>query len=417
MAANPVTGLLRFGADPLRFLDGLHGDERPVVPFSLGTVRGHLLTRPEDIEAVLASEEWPPLTRGRLAALDRWYSGGLILTHGEEHHRQRDRLWRPALDDGGAALACAAERTAAWVDALADGARVDVFRELRALCWSIDWQHLTGGELTPGLVEAQERGVAALVWLLGPFGVSRWGSPAPASVRARAARRRLDAAIDAEIAKRRADGAADDPLARLLQAADDDLVRATVKQWLGADQLGAHLTWTLALLGANEDVERRFHAELDDVVGDRAPSADDVGRLRLTWAIVHESLRLYPPIWGFFRGLAADFAVDGTSIPGGHVLALSPWFTQRDERLWPEPLRFDPERWLDGAPRPPAGAYFPFSNGPYGCPAESAALQRAVLMLATLGRRATFRWPGGLPKPAATGAVVPRSGAATYASS
>jgi cytochrome P450 len=412
MAGNAVTGLLRFGASPLGFLDGLRADERPIVPFALGTVRGHLLTRPEDIEAVLASEDWPPLTRGRLAAIDNWYSGPLILTHGREHRARRDDLWRPLLADTEAVLHTAVERTDDWVDALADGGRIDLFRELRALCWSVDWRALTGSAFTPDLVAAQERGVAAMVWLLGPFGRSRWDWPAPTSARARAARRRIDAAIDAEIARRRGGDAANGLLSRLLELADDDLARTSVKEWLGANQLGSHLTWTLALLAASPEVEQRFHAELDDVLGDRPPTPADVASLRLTWAISRESLRLYPPIWGFFRGLDGDFAVGGETIRAGHVLALSQWFTHRDPRLWHDPGRFDPDRWFETTPR--GGAYFPYSDGPYGCPAHSVSSQQAVLMLAALGRRASFRPVGGLPKPAATGAIVPRNGVATH---
>jgi cytochrome P450 len=344
--------------------------------------------------------------------LDKWYGGGLILTEGAEHHRQRDELWKPLLADPATAqiaVARAARRAASWVE----GEPIEVFGELRSLCWSIDWQTLTGEDLdaAPELLAAQEAGTAAMQWLLGPFGAARWGMPLPASARTRAARARLDAAIDALIAERRAEPRAD-LLSRLVEReADDGLVRATFKQWLGADQLHALFTWTLHLLAGHPEIEARWHAELDEVLGDRAATADDVRALTVTRRVIKEAMRLYPPIWGFFRQVTADYPLDGATIPAGHVIAMSQWVTHRDPSLWPDPDRFDPDRWADGATRPPEVSYFPFSAGPYECHARGMATTEAILVLATLGQRWAFRPVDDRPpRPTATGTIVPKGG-------
>ena len=394
---NGVRGLVRFGPDPLRELERLRDDGRALVPFSLGPMRCHLVTRPEDIRAVLHAD-WPPLSRGRLMAIDRWYSGGLILTAGDEHDRQRDDLWAPAVAvSPGPGIA--AERATELAEEWTGGEPVELFGALRALCWSVEWESLTGAPMPRELVAAQERGVGAMVWLLGPFGDARWSWPLPSSARTRAARRRLDAAIDAEIAKRRREPS-DDLLSILVARADDDLVRATVKQWLGADQLHAALTWTLHLLAGHPEVEERFHAEVD--AGDELP---------YTRRVLVEAMRLYPPIWGFFRELTREMPVGEQLVPAGHVLAMSPWATHRDGRLWRRAEQFDPNRWAPGAVRPPEVSYFPFSAGPYGCPGHGLAMKEAVAILAALGRRATFvpatRRP---PRPVTTGTIAPRGG-------
>ena len=122
-------------------------------------------------------------------------------------------------------------------------------------------------------------------------------------------------------------------------------------------------------------------------------------------------MRVYPPVWGFFRQLTEDYALGDAVIPKGHLMAMSPWVTHRDPRLWPDPLRFDPERWNDDAERPPELSYFPFSAGPYECHGASLAMKEAVLILATIGQRWKFRPAGhGGPKPYATWATEPKRG-------
>jgi cytochrome P450 len=89
-------------------------------------------------------------------------------------------------------------------------------------------------------------------------------------------------------------------------------------------------------------------------------------------------------------------------------MVLSPYFTHRDETVWEDPLRFDPDRW---ASKPPDGAYFPFSAGPYECHAHRLAMQEAVLILSMVGRRFRFKpMSEDPPRPMATGAIVPKGG-------
>jgi cytochrome P450 len=401
--------LARFGSDPLAYVDGLRDVPGDIVSVRLGSQTCHVLRRPELVKAALVNEDWPPLSRGRLMGLDKWYSGGLILTEGEEHHRQRDTLWKPLLADGGGPEIAVA-RASAWADSWSEGQVVELFGEFRDLVWSIDWQALTGEDVTPELLRAQAAGIAALEWLLGPFGPRRWGAPTPASARTRAARRRLDAAIAGLVAARREEPR-EDLLSRLVAAEPDDaVVSATFKQWLGADQLHGLFTWALHLLASHPEVEAGWHAEVDALSG--PPGEADIAALPLTVRIVHETLRLYPPVWTFFRAVTRDYALGDHVIPAGDMIVLSPYFVQREPSVWPDPERFDPERWAPGAERPPDIAFFPFSAGPYECHAHGLAMQEAVLVLATLGRRFTFRpLPDArAPRPVAAGAIEPKGG-------
>jgi cytochrome P450 len=122
-------------------------------------------------------------------------------------------------------------------------------------------------------------------------------------------------------------------------------------------------------------------------------------------------MRVYPPVWGFFRQMTEDFQLGDEVIPRGHLMGMSPWVTHRDPRYWPDPLRFDPERWSEGAERPPELSYFPFSAGPYECHGRGLAMKEALLILATLGQRWAYRPAGPEPKPSATWATEPKRGA------
>jgi len=418
--------LARFLSNPLRYLDELRADGRDVVPFKLGNLPAHLVTKPELLKLAMHNEDWPPISRGRLMGLQKWYTEGLFLSYGPEHHRQRDELWKPLFQDA-AIPEIAVQRTARRADAWAEGQPIELYKELRSMCWAIDWEALTGTDLdeAPDLLEALELGVEALAWLVLPFGPARWNWPVPQSRRTREAKRKLDSIIALMISERRARLAADgqtggrlDLLTQLVQMADaegsittDEQVRATFKMWFGADQLHALFTWTLHLLGQTPEVERRWHAELDEALQGRAATAEDIRALPYTVKVIKESMRVFPPVWGFFRQMTEDYRLGDHVIPKGHLMAMSPWATHRDPRVWPDPLRFDPERWAEGAERPPELSYFPFSAGPYECHGRGLAMKEAVLILATLGQRWSFRPVGkGEPQPSATWATEPKRG-------
>jgi len=418
---NGTRELVRFLSNPLRYLDRVREDERDVVPFKLGNLTVHLVKKPELLQLAMHNEDWPPISRGRLMGLSKWYTEGLFLTYGPEHHRQRDELWKPLFADP-LIPELAVSRTAQRADSWTEGNPIELYTELRSLCWAIDWQALTGDDLDtrPDLLEALELGVEALAWMVLPFGPARWNWPIPQSRRTREARAKLDALIDTMVAERRArtDGdATPDLLTRLVREADsdgitnDETLRATFKMWFGADQLHALFTWTLHLLGQEPEVEARWHSELDEVLGDRAATAQDISQLPYTVKVIKESMRVFPPVWGFFRQMTADYRLGDELIPNGHLMAMSPWVTHRDPRVWPDPLRFDPERWAEGAERPPELSYFPFSAGPYECHGRGLAMKEAVLVLATIGQRWAFR-PAGKsePQPTATWATEPKRG-------
>jgi cytochrome P450 len=102
-------------------------------------------------------------------------------------------------------------------------------------------------------------------------------------------------------------------------------------------------------------------------------------------------MRLYPPVWGMGRRALAPHTLAGYDIPRGSLVVVSPFITQRDERFFPSPESFRPERWLDDQADRPRFSYFPFGGGARQCIGEQFAWMEGVLLLATLGQRWRLR--------------------------
>jgi len=142
------------------------------------------------------------------------------------------------------------------------------------------------------------------------------------------------------------------------------------------------LTWLFVELSLHPDVEDRLERELDSVVGARLPEPSDLERLAYARAVVRETLRLHPPAWFSSRETTADTEIAGCPVPSGALIVVSPLALQRDPAWWPDPLRFDPERWTGGRAVPPA--YLPFGYGRRTCIGASFALAEAVAVVATV---------------------------------
>ena len=193
-----------------------------------------------------------------------------------------------------------------------------------------------------------------------------------------------------------------DLLSMLLMARDEETGQglslqqvhdeALTMMMAGHETIAAALTWTWHLLAQHPDVERRFHAELDGVLGADLPTFEHVGKLPYTQMILEEALRLYPPAWMFGRKAIADDEIRGYHIPANSMIFISPYCIHRHPDFWENPEVFDPGRFSPErfASRQPF-AYFPFSGRARLCIGNMFALMEAKLILATIGQRYRLR--------------------------
>jgi cytochrome P450 len=224
------------------------------------------------------------------------------------------------------------------------------------------------------------------------------------------ARKRIDAVVYRMIAAHRQRGSHSGSLLDMMLAASPDQSAASEQSLrdqvitiflAGYETVANALSWTWYLLSQNPECERLFHHEIDCELQGRLPTFDDVPRLRYVEMVLAESLRLYPPAWAMGRYAREDFQLGDFFLPAKTTVLMSQFVTHRDPRFFPDPLRFDPERFSPEArSRRTKLTYFPFGAGVRQCIGESFAWMEGVLLLATLAQKWKLRLvPGHTVEP------------------
>ncbi len=416
----PWTNFLAMHRDPLGFLTRLAGDYGDVAHFRLGPQHLFLLNHPDYIRDVLVTNH-RLFVKGRgLERAKRLLGEGLLTSEGEHHLRQR-RLTQPAFhrDRITGYATVMVEYAARHRERWTDGAIVDIHHEIMRLTLGIVGKTLFDADIdheATVIGEALATSLQLFRSLTIPFAEVLERLPVPATRRFEEAKARLDATVLWLIREHRASGVdRGDLLSMLLQARDlenpelgmtEEQLRDEVLTILlaGHETTANAITWALYLLSQHPEAAARVESEVDQGLSGRLPTAADVPRLRYTTQVLAEAMRLYPPAWIVGRRALQAYEVAGFPIPAGSILLMSPYVTHRDARFFPQPLAFDPERWVEdtgaGWPfrgRTAAEAYFPFGAGPRICIGEQFAWMEEVLLLATLTQRWRMRLQPGHP--------------------
>jgi len=298
-----------------------------------------------------------------------------------------------------------------------DGSTLDINHEMMRLTLAIVAKTLFDAHVT-GEAEAIGRALTTTMesWrqLMLPFSELLEKLPLPSIRRFKEARARLDATIYRIIKERRADPTDRGDLLSMLMAAQDSEVDGGSMSDLqlrdelmtlflaGHETTANALTWTWYLLSQHPGVESRLHEELDQVLAGQLPQADDLPQLVIAEKVVAESMRLYPPAWIIGRRTLQDYEIASYRLPANTLVLMSPFIMHRDARYYPNPLRFDPERWTTEAKAArPRFSYFPFGGGSRQCIGEAFAWMEGILLVAAFAQRWRFRLVQGHP-------VVPR---------
>jgi cytochrome P450 len=427
---GPSDGLKRWSLaplndNPLEYFTKLALEYGDIAGMRILNFRSIFINHPDTIEEVLVTNS-RKYTKGKVLRANRHVFGeGLLTSEGEFWLRQR-RLAQPAFHRARIAsyAATMVEYTQRLLQDWRDGEERDAHKEMMRLTLQI-----VGKTLFDADVERDAREVGKSLELLLEIGanfrrtifVPHW-LPTPTNLRVKREVAQIEKILYRIIAERRASGRdAGDLLSMLLSAQDEDGSRMTDRQLrdeaitlflAGHETTASTLSWTWWLLAQNPAVEAKLHAELDAVLGDRAPSLSDLPRLSYTGHIITESLRLYPAAWGIARLVIEDHEVAGYPVKKGMGVAMAQWVVHRDPRWYDAPEEFRPERWEDDLlKRLPRFAYFPFGGGPRQCIGNTFALMEAALILATIAQKFRLRMVANHPVvPLASITLRPRHG-------
>jgi cytochrome P450 len=344
----------------------------------------------------------------------------LIVSDGDDHKRRR-ALVQPAFHHRhvNGYLEILAGDSDRLVDGWAPAGKLDLYWEFRRAFRRMNVQSLFGariGEHADSFGDQLQPMLELIDRLPVAVAVHR-RLRTPAWRRAMAGKQATDQQILDEITRLRETGDDDDRVLGTLVKSDltDVEIRDQVIGLISAgfETTSAAMTWTVHALRTNEGAWDTAKAEVDNVLGDRAPTAADLPKLVHLNGVIQESLRLWPPAPVSIRVPAEDFTFEGKRIKAGQQVFYSPYVTHRLGEIWPEPTRFMPERWDTTNPvyrKPAPHEFLPFGGGPHRCVGSTLATTELTVMLARLLARVTIDLEPGPVVAAGVTSMRPRGG-------
>jgi cytochrome P450 len=381
--------------------------------------RQFIINDPVAIKRILldnvANYEKTELTR---RVLEPGLGKGLITLEGETWRRHR-RTMAPAFDHRSIAaftpiMTGAAEELLKHWSALGEGGSTDVSHDMMEVTLKIisrtmfssdsdDIMSIMGG--AAGRYQSEIR--PNLLDLLGlPLWLAGLGRQRSADRVFHEFDTLIDRLIDARV--RDPNNGPTDLLARLIAARDEQTGGGMTAQEVrdhvitifmaGHETTAMAMTWAWYLVSQHPAVEAKLHAELNAVLGGRAPNHDDLAKLSYTRMIIEETMRIYPTVPAMEREALAEDTLVGRRIPKGSTVMILPWVLHRHVKLWSNPGRFEPERFSpENSAARPRFTYLPFGGGRRICIGAAFSLAEATILLATLAQRFRLRLVPGHP--------------------
>jgi cytochrome P450 len=390
--------------DPLACLQQLALKYGDIVCLKFGRRHDYLVNHPDHIRAILCAPQ-SEMARSTPPGLKRLLGRGLLTSQGSYHQRHK-RMLAPAFHrsiirqwNGAIAGACRQ-----MCDRWSQGDELDIEAEMLRLTLAIILEALFSAKLEEDTDRIAKAAGTIIRWihcrtlpvihdLLDKVAVGRIHRFKEASAR-------FDAIIYRMIRERRAENIpANDLLSALLAVCDEETGNAsltdeevrdeTLTILMAGHETTAHaLTWTWYLLSRHPEIEQKLQTELRTVLEGRAPKIENLDALPYNRKIFTEAMRLFPPVWIVARRNPKSWSLAGYTFPPGSFIFASQYLMHRDARYFPDPERFEPERWTPEAiAKRPRYSYFPFGGGSRQCIGDGIAWTVGLLALATIAQR------------------------------
>ncbi len=375
-------------------LQSLHEGLGDIFQLPLPGFRSVVLVGPAAARFVLTASQEDLLWRAEQDPVTRLLRHGLLVTDGGEHdalrHIMTPTLHKRLFENYAQTITKNVDRvTEHWEY----GQRIHLLDEMRRIALLSLMGALYNENFAPHVrnlwaaIEHAIRYISPGPWLIWPA-IPRLGY--------REAIQRLDTYLYELIARRRMEPNGSNDFVSLLIAAglSDELIRDQLLTMFiaGHDTSTALLAWSLALLTRHPEALAVAVAEVDAVIGPEMPSYGHVRQMNYLDCVIKEALRLYPPIHLGSRVAATDLSFGGFRIPSGTRVLYSIYLTHRHGHYWPNPDRFEPDRFSsEHAGERPAYVFVPFGGGPRNCIGAAFAQLEAKLVLARLLQHFEFR--------------------------
>jgi cytochrome P450 len=399
-----------FRGDRLEFMARCVRDYGDVVGLRFGHRCVYLINHPDIFEEILVTQSGHFIKNFALRINPLVFGKGLLVSEGDFWLKQR-RLIQPAFSRSRLAeySQVMVDATQAMLASWKSGEIRDIYTDMMRLTLAITARTLFDSEVDGDAAEVskalhllQENFLVRINSLLP---LPMW-VPTPQNLRQRKIVRKLDEIIFRFIRQRRqAPVAKPDLLSILLQAQDENGSRMTDRQvrdeamtlfLAGHETTALALSWTWHLLAQHPEVEEKLQAEVDQVLGSRVPTFEDLPQLKYAEQVIQESMRVLPPVYLFGREAIDECVIGGFRVKKGTTLLMSQWLIHRDPRFFEQPEKFLPERWTEELARNlPKFAYVPFGGGPRVCIGNTFAMTELVLVLAAIAQRFRFTAKAG----------------------
>jgi cytochrome P450 len=156
----------------------------------------------------------------------------------------------------------------------------------------------------------------------------------------------------------------------------------------GFETTARALTWLVYILDSHPHIKAKVLEEIEQTLGQRTPTFEDLRHLPYCKMVFQETLRFYPPVGILPRTALEADEIAGHKIPAGTVLLMFYYGLHHNPQFWDNPETFDPERFTETRSASRSRyAYLPFSTGPRQCIGNEFSMMEGVLVLVMLLQR------------------------------